>query len=111
VEPDIWKIEGLDDHAACEAVVAQARSDGRDGVKCIVLGRGADEAQVIEWVKIGAAVDGFDGFAVGRTLWQDALKDYLAEKLTRDQTVDQISRRYLEVIAAYRGAESGGARG
>jgi myo-inositol catabolism protein IolC len=111
VEPDIWKIEGLDDHAACEAVVAQARSGGRDGVKCIVLGRGADEAQVIEWVKIGAAVDGFDGFAVGRTLWQDALKDYLAEKLTRDQTVDQISRRYLEVIAAYRGAESGGARG
>jgi myo-inositol catabolism protein IolC len=111
VEPDIWKIEGLDDRAACEAVVAQARSDGRDGVKCIVLGRGADEAQVIEWVKIGAAVDGFDGFAVGRTLWQDALKDYLAEKLTRDQTVDQISRRYLEVIAAYRGAEPSGARG
>jgi myo-inositol catabolism protein IolC len=111
VEPDIWKIEGLDDHAACEAVVAQARSDGRDGVKCIVLGRGADEAQVIEWVKIGAAVDGFDGFAVGRTLWQDALKDYLAEKLTRDQAVDQICRRYLEVIAAYRGAETGGTRG
>jgi myo-inositol catabolism protein IolC len=111
VEPDIWKIEGLDDPAACEAVVAQARSDGRDGVKCIVLGRGADEAQVIEWVKIGAAVDGFDGFAVGRTLWQDALKDYLAEKLTRDQTVDEISRRYLEVIAAYRGAEPSGARG
>jgi myo-inositol catabolism protein IolC len=111
VEPDIWKIEGLDDRAACEAVVAQARSGGRDGVKCIVLGRGADEAQVIEWVKTGAAVDGFDGFAVGRTLWQDALKDYLAEKLTRDQTVDQIARRYLEVIAAYRGAEPGGARG
>jgi myo-inositol catabolism protein IolC len=111
VEPDIWKIEGLDDHAACEAVVAQARTDGRDGVKCIVLGRGADEAQVIEWVKIGAAVDGFDGFAVGRTLWQDALKDYLAEKLTRDQAVDQICRRYLEVIAAYRAAETGGTRG
>jgi myo-inositol catabolism protein IolC len=110
VEPDIWKIEGLDDHAACEAVVAQARSDGRDGVKCIVLGRGADEAQVIEWVKIGAAVDGFDGFAVGRTLWQDALKDHLADKLTRDQAVDQICRRYLEVIAAYRGAETSGTR-
>jgi myo-inositol catabolism protein IolC len=111
VEPDIWKIEGLDDRAACEAVVAQARTDGRGGVRCVVLGRGADEAQVIEWVKIGAAVDGFDGFAVGRTLWQDALKSYLAEKLTRDQTVDQIARRYLEVIAAYRGAEPGGAQG
>ncbi len=109
VEPDIWKIEGLDDRAACEAVVAQARSGGREGVNCIVLGRGADEAQVIEWLKIGAAVDGFDGFAVGRTLWQGALKDYLAGTLTRSQAVDEITRRYLEVIAAYRGAEPGGA--
>jgi 5-dehydro-2-deoxygluconokinase len=108
VEPDIWKIEGLDDRAACEAVVAQARSGGREGVKCIVLGRGADEAQVIEWLKIGAAVDGFDGFAVGRTLWQDPLKGYLAGTLTREQAVDEITRRYLEVIAAYRGAEPGG---
>ena len=108
VEPDIWKIEGLDERAACEAVVAQARTDGRDGVKCIVLGRGADEAQVIEWLKIGATVDGFDGFAVGRTLWQQALKDYLAGSISREETVEQIKRRYLEVIAAYRGAESGG---
>jgi len=111
VEPDIWKIEGLDERSACEAVVAQARTGGRDGVNCIVLGRGADEAQVIEWLKIGATVDGFDGFAVGRTLWQDALKAYLAQTLTRDQTVDQITRRYLEVIAAYRDAEPGGGHG
>jgi myo-inositol catabolism protein IolC len=108
VEPDVWKIEGLDDRAACEAVVAQARSGGRDGVPCIVLGRGADEAQVIEWVKIGASVDGFDGFAVGRTLWQDALKDFLAGKLSRPEAVDQIAQRYRDVIDAYQGAEPAG---
>ncbi len=56
VEPDIWKIEGLDSAADCEAVVAQAQAGGRAGVKCIVLGRGADEPQVIEWVRIGAAL-------------------------------------------------------
>ena len=71
--------------------MAQARSDGRDGVKCIVLGRGADEPQVIEWVKIGAAVDGFDGFAVGRTLWEDALKDFLAGKASRTRLSTEIS--------------------
>lgn len=105
VEPDVWKIEGLDDHRDCEAVVAQARTDGRDGVTCIVLGRGADEPQVIEWVKIGAAVDGFDGFAVGRTLWQEALQDFLAGKAARQEAVDRIASRYRDVIAAYRGAE------
>jgi myo-inositol catabolism protein IolC len=105
VEPDIWKIEGLDAAADCEAVVAQARTGGRDGVKCIVLGRGADEPQVIEWVRIGASVDGFDGFAVGRTLWEEALKDFLAGKASREQAVDRIAARYRDVIDAYRGAE------
>lgn len=52
----------LDKFADCEAVVAQARTDGRGGVKCIVLGRGADEPQVLEWVRIGASVDGFDAY-------------------------------------------------
>jgi myo-inositol catabolism protein IolC len=105
VEPDVWKIEGLDDPKDCEAVVAQARTDGRDGVTCIVLGRGADEPQVIEWVRIGAAVEGFDGFAVGRTLWQDALQDFLAGKSSRLEAVYRIASRYRDVIDAYRSAE------
>lgn len=105
VEPDIWKIEGLDYHKDCEAVVAQARADGRDGVTCIVLGRGADEPQVIEWLRVGAAVDGFDGFAVGRTLWEEALQDFLAGRASRQQAVERIAERYREVIDAYRGAE------
>jgi myo-inositol catabolism protein IolC len=106
VEPDIWKIEGLDSAADCEAVVAQAQTEGRAGVKCIVLGRGADEPQVLEWVRIGAAVNGFDGFAVGRTLWEEALRDFLAGKTSRSQAVDRIAARYRDVIAAYTGAES-----
>jgi myo-inositol catabolism protein IolC len=105
VEPDVWKIEGLDDRRDCEAVVAQARSGGRAGVTCIVLGRGADEPQVIEWIKIGASVEGFDGFAVGRTLWQQALQDFLAGKATREEAVATIAERYRDVIDAYRSAE------
>ena len=79
------------------------------GSPCIVLGRGADEAQVIEWVKIGASVDGFDGFAVGRTLWQDALKDFLAGKASRPEAVDRIAQRYRDVIDAYRAPSRRGA--
>jgi myo-inositol catabolism protein IolC len=107
VEPDVWKIEGLDSAEACKAVVAQAREGGRGDVTCIVLGRGADEPQVIEWLKIGATVDGFDGFAVGRTLWEKALQDFLAGQASREETVDRIAQRYREVIDAYRSAEGG----
>lgn len=80
VGPDIWKVEGLDASEDCTRVVDQARADGRDGVVCIVLGRGADMAKVAQWIRTGAAVQGFSGFAVGRTLWHDALSDHLAAK-------------------------------
>jgi myo-inositol catabolism protein IolC len=111
VEPDIWKIEGLDTTASCEDVVAQAQVAGRDNVKCIVLGRGADEPQVIEWVKTGASVDGFDGFAVGRTLWENPLKKYLAGQASKYEAVEEISSRYRDVIEAYRHAEPAYKRG
>jgi myo-inositol catabolism protein IolC len=104
VEPDVWKIEGLDERADCASVADLARSGGREGVVCVVLGRGADEPKVIEWLKVAAPVHGFDGFAVGRTLWQTALEGFLAGKLTRDAAVRQIADRYLETAAAYAGA-------
>jgi myo-inositol catabolism protein IolC len=101
VEPDIWKIEGLDSAAACSQVVAAARRDGRDGVCCIVLGRGADEAQVLEWLRIAASVPGFEGFAVGRTLWEAPLVDLIAGRVDRDAAVGTIADRYIETIEGF----------
>src|SRR5215204_5869442 len=43
VEPDIWKIEGVDEQSDCEKIVASTRRDGRDGVVSVVLGRGASD--------------------------------------------------------------------
>src|SRR3989442_15071248 len=67
VEPDIWKIEGLDRREDCEQIVAAARRGGRDTVGCIVLGRGEDDKKVRQWLMTAARVSGFIGFAVGRT--------------------------------------------
>lgn len=101
VEPDIWKIEGLDSAQACAEVVAAARRGGRDNVSCIVLGRGADQAQVIEWLRIAASVPGFDGFAVGRTLWEQPLRDLIAGTIGRSEAVDQIAAHYLKTVTAF----------
>ena len=103
VEPDIWKIEGLDRADACVKVVAAARAGGRDGVVCIVLGRGADEAQVIEWLRVAAPVPGFDGFAVGRTIWEEALRSFIAGTMERGATVEQIAQRYIETFNGFTG--------
>jgi myo-inositol catabolism protein IolC len=102
VEPDIWKIEGLESATDCERVVEQARAGiGRDQVVCIVLGRGASLERVLEWLATAAPVPGFDGFAIGRTLWLDALEKYVAGAATLQLARDEIADRYLRALAAY----------
>ncbi|MEO7996357.1 MAG: DUF2090 domain-containing protein [Gemmatimonadaceae bacterium] len=96
VEPDVWKIEGLDRREDCAAIVDVARRGGRSNVGCIVLGRGADEQKVVAWLETAASVPGFIGFAVGRTTFWDAVADFLANRATRDEAVTRIAQRYQE---------------
>ncbi|HYZ10954.1 MAG TPA: DUF2090 domain-containing protein [Actinomycetota bacterium] len=103
IEPDIWKIEGLDRREECQAVAELARSNGRDGVACVVLGRGADEAAVEHWLRQGAGVPGYVGFAIGRTIWWDALKAYLDDLTSREDAAATISANYRRMIEVYRG--------
>ena len=98
VDPDLWKIEGLDRREDCEKMVAAARRGGRDKVGCIILGRGEDERKVREWLGIAAQVPGFIGFAVGRTVFWDALVALRAKTATREQAVAQIAGRYREFV-------------
>jgi 5-dehydro-2-deoxygluconokinase len=70
-------------------------------VACIILGRGADEAKVLHWLRVAASVRGFDGFAVGRTIWYDALAGFLAGQVSRDDAVEKIAGRYKEMYDAY----------
>lgn len=98
VEPDLWKIEGLDRTEDCEKVVAAAQRGGRDKVGCIVLGRGEDDKKVGEWLTTAAQVPGFIGFAVGRTVFWDPLMALRDKKVTREAAVSQISRRYQEFV-------------
>ena len=98
VEPDVWKIEGLDRREDCERIVVAARNGGRDKVGCIVLGRGEDDAKVHEWLKVAAAVQGFIGFAVGRTDFWEPLVGWRANKITRETAVAEIAQRYREFV-------------
>jgi len=104
VDPDLWKVEGLDRWEDCRAVVAAARVGGRDRVGCIILGRGEDDRKVREWLGIAASVPGFIGFAVGRTVFWDQLVAWRAKKATREQAVAEIARRYREFVQIFEDA-------
>ena len=98
VEPDVWKIEGLDRREDCQAIVVAARRDGRDKVGCIVLGRGENEEKVREWLMTAASVRGFTGFAVGRTAFWEPLIGWRDGKLPKAAAVQEISLRYQEFV-------------
>jgi myo-inositol catabolism protein IolC len=101
VEADIWKIEGIDTQEDCERIAQTCRRDGRDGVICVVLGRGANDDKVDHWLRQGAPVEGYAGFAIGRTIWWDALKGYLDGDLEREDATSQIAEKYLRFVQVY----------
>jgi len=103
VEPDIWKIEGIDRREDCEMISATTRRDGREGVACVVLGRGADDAAVDHWLETGSGVPGYIGFAIGRSIWWDPLKGFVDGNLGREEAAKQIAANYRRFIDVYNG--------
>jgi myo-inositol catabolism protein IolC len=102
VEAAVWKIEGLERRADCERVAATCRREGRDAVGCLILGRGASVAKVEHWLRVAAPVAGFDGFAVGRTIWLDPVASHLAGRTDRPAAVIEVARRYRHFVDVYR---------
>jgi len=101
VEPDVWKIEGLDRREDCEKIVIAAHRGGRDQVGCFVLGRGENDQKVHDWLTIASGVKGFIGFAVGRTDFWSPLVDFRAKKISREAAVTEIARRYREFVGIF----------
>jgi myo-inositol catabolism protein IolC len=106
VEPDVWKIEGLDRREDWERVVGTARRDGRHDVGCIVLGRGADQRKVTGWLETAAPVSGVIGFAIGRTTFWDAIADYEAQKTSKREAASRVAQRYREWVAIFERAHA-----
>ncbi len=106
VEPDVWKLEGMDDRDAASSVVTQARAGGRDQVGIIVLGRGEDDQRVQDWLTIGAQTPGFIGFAVGRTVFWQPLVEYKDGSISRAEAVSRIAQTYQRMHRVFGDARS-----
>ncbi len=94
VEPDLWKIEGLERREDCATVAEHAAAP------CVVLGRGADADAVDRWLRAGAGI--FDGFAIGRSIWWDPARAYVAGSADRGTTVIAIAERYGHFVDVFR---------
>jgi myo-inositol catabolism protein IolC len=102
IEVDVWKIEGVDAREDAQQLAEQARSgEGRGGVTCVLLGRGASTEKVEQWLQVANTVDGFIGFAIGRSIWWDALKAFLDKDLDREAAAAKIAENYLHFMRVY----------
>jgi|SRR5579884_3644473 len=102
IEVDVWKIEGVDEREDAAMLAEQTRAGtGREGVVCVLLGRGASTQKVDHWLQQAAPVDGFIGFAIGRSIWWDALKGFLQQSLSREEAASQIAENYLRFVQVY----------
>ena len=100
-DPDIWKIEGLDTPEDCEKVAHAIRTGDREDVIAVVLGRGASDEKVNEWLIAGSSVEGYKGFAIGRSIFWDALKGFHEGEKSREEAVEEIAQSYLGFLSVY----------
>lgn len=94
IEPDVWKLEGVETESDSLAVSKQARAGGRNQVGVIVLGRGENAEKVKHWLSTAAKVPGFIGFAVGRTVFWEPLKAVKEGKISREEGANQVCHNY-----------------
>lgn len=101
VVPAMWKVDGLPRRDACAHVAAavHAGSDGAAGI--VILGAGKDLAAVRGWFAATEPHANFCGFAIGRTIWWDAVAGYVRGEMTHDESAELIGTRFAEVVAAY----------
>jgi len=101
VDPDIWKIEGIDSREDCTEIAELVRTDGKSGVGCVVLGRGADDAKVDEWLRAAAGIAGYIGFAIGRSIFGESIKGYAAGSMNRTDAVNLVASKYMRFVEVY----------
>ncbi len=103
IDPDVWKLEGVDTEKDAHAIVAAVQEGGRKaGV--IILGRGADSAAVEHWLRVGAKVQGAIGFAVGRTIFWDAIAKYYNKEATAEEAAQEVADTYTHFVKVWKGA-------
>ncbi len=95
VEPDVWKLEGIEGAEDSMKVSQQARNTTpRKNVGVIVLGRGENAEKVREWLTVATKTPGVIGFAVGRTIFWEPLKAAKEGKISREEAANQVAKNY-----------------
>ncbi len=92
IKPAIWKLEMQ------RTAKDWRKLDGVVNAPMILLGRGASKKIVEEWVETAAKSGVVDGFAIGRTIFFEPIKQLHEKKIDRKKAVELIAKNYLRFV-------------
>ncbi len=104
--PDWWKLEPFATDAAWAAVCATISRNDPYVRGIVVLGLDAGEAELQTSLALAARHVLVKGFAVGRTIFADAARGWLAGKLTDDQAVTSMATKYQRLCSIWDAARA-----
>ena len=106
IKPDWWKLEpGQDEHYWQGIVDVVERNDPFcHGI--IVLGLNGSPEKISASFKVAASQPRVKGFAVGRTVFGESAKQWLADEIDDEGAVKQMRRNYRALIDAWDQASS-----
>jgi myo-inositol catabolism protein IolC len=89
IKVSVWKLEGFS-KKQWENVIKSTNK----GSKIVLLGRGEDKSKVSKWMRDASGYKEIIGFAIGRTIFLEPLKEYQNNKSTKEETIKKISDNF-----------------
>ncbi|MFZ1341636.1 MAG: 5-dehydro-2-deoxygluconokinase [Paracoccaceae bacterium] len=110
VYPDWWKLEPMKTAQGWTRTCAAIEANDPHSRGIVVLGLDAPEAELAASFKVAAGFPLVRGFAVGRTIFADAARDWLAGRMQDDAAVEMMATRYAALCRVWDAARKEGAK-
>ena len=108
IRPDWWKLEPVADGEAWRQVEAAIMDCDPLCRGVVLLGLSAPEEELVNCFATAAPFAMVKGFAVGRTIFYDAARDWLTNRLTDEQAVAVLAGKLSNLVTAWRRARERG---
>lgn len=106
IYPDWWKLEPFRSDAAWSNACAAIAENDPYTRGIVVLGLDAPEAELAASFALAARHDLVRGFAVGRTIFAEAARDWLNDRIDDAKAVAQMTEKFGKLCAAWDAARA-----
>ena len=104
VRPDWWKLEPAENPAVWENIQTAILDNDPQCRGVVLLGLASQSEVLLRSFEIVAPFPIVRGFAVGRTIWADAARRWLAGEIDDAQALTMLAERFEQLVLGWRAA-------